>query len=168
MDTKKLIANYLIKAITKYFKQTPLYNNKMVNDTLDQFKNENPFSKIIAEGLKIINPKTPKLYITPKINKENNPGRFVINSINCHISEISRFVDHYPQPLVKEIRSYIKDTNDFVNKINIFKVPENSFLVSMDVKALYTNIPNNEGIAAVRRKHGNYTKKTVAIIVIIF
>ena len=164
MDTKKLIANYLIKAITKYFKQTPLYNNKMVNDTLDQFKNENPFSKIIAEGLKIINPKTPKLYITPKINKENNPGRFVINSI----TEISRFVDHHPQPLVKEIRSYMKDTNDFVNKINIFKVRENSFLVSMDVKALYTNIPNNEGIAAVRRKHGNYTKKTVAIIVIIF
>ena len=36
----------------------------------------------------------------------------------------------------------------------------------MDVKALYTNIPNNEGIAAVKRKHNNYTKKTVATKVI--
>ena len=33
----------------------------------------------------------------------------------------------------------------------------------MDIKALYTNIPNNannEGIAAVKRKHHNYAKKT--------
>ena len=31
----------------------------------------------------------------------------------------------------------------------------------MDVKALYTNI-NNEDIAAVKRNHDNYTKNTVA------
>ena len=36
----------------------------------------------------------------------------------------------------------------------------------MDVKALYTNIPNNEGIASAKRKHNNYTKKTVATKVI--
>ena len=31
----------------------------------------------------------------------------------------------------------------------------------MDVKALYTNIPNKEGIAVVKRKHGNYTRKAI-------
>ena len=36
----------------------------------------------------------------------------------------------------------------------------------MDVKALHANIPTNEGIAAVKRKHGNYTKKPVATKVI--
>ena len=38
----------------------------------------------------------------------------------------------------------------------------------MNVKALYKNIPNNDGIAAVKRKHDNYTKKTVAAKVITF
>ena len=38
----------------------------------------------------------------------------------------------------------------------------------MDVKTLYTNIPNNAGIAAIKRKHDNYAKKTVATKVIIF
>ena len=38
----------------------------------------------------------------------------------------------------------------------------------MDVKALYTNIPNNAGIAAIKRKHDNHTRKTVATKVIIF
>ena len=36
----------------------------------------------------------------------------------------------------------------------------------MVVKALYTDIPNNEGIAAVKLKQDNYTKKTVATKVI--
>ena len=36
----------------------------------------------------------------------------------------------------------------------------------MVVKALYTNIPNNEGIAAFKLKQDNYTKKTVATKVI--
>ena len=116
--------------------------------------------------MKVIHPKTPKFYITLKIHKENNPGRPVINSTNCHTSEISCFVEHHLQLLVKEIPSYIRDTNDFANKRNNFKVLENSFLVTMDVKALYTNIPNNESIAVVKQKHDNHTKKTVATKVI--
>ena len=75
-----------------------------------------------------------------KIHKENNPGRTVSYSISCHTSEILRFVDYHRQLLAKEIPSHIKDINYFVNKINNFKVSENSFLITMDVKALYTNI----------------------------
>ena len=37
----------------------------------------------------------------------------------------------------------------------------------MDVKALYANVPNNECISAVKRKHDNYTKKTVVTKVIL-
>ena len=85
----------------------------------------------------------------------------MINSINCHTSEISRFVDHHLQPLVREIPSYIKDTNDFINKIDNFAVPPNSFLVTMDVKSLYTSIPNNEGIASVKKKYDHYPNKTI-------
>ena len=66
-----------------------------MNDTIDRLKNKNLLSKITAEGLKIINPKTQKFYITPKIHKENNSGRSVINSVNRHTCEISRFVDHH-------------------------------------------------------------------------
>ena len=101
-----------------------LQDNKMVNDTLHRFENENLLSKKVAWGLKVINPKTPKFYITPITQKENNPGRPVINSINCHTSEISPFVENHSQHLVSEIPSYIKDTNDFVNKINHSKVWE--------------------------------------------
>ena len=103
-----------------------LQHSNLVNDTIDRFKKENLLSKKLANGLKSVNPKTPKFYISPKIRKESNLGKPVINSINCHSSETSRFVDHQLQPLVREIPSYIKDTNDFVNKIDNFAVPPNT------------------------------------------
>ena len=120
-----------------------------------------------AERLKVINPKIPKFYIKPKIHKENNPGdlsltQSIVTPLKFHASSF----DYHLQAFVKEIPSYTKDTNDFVNKINNFKALENSFLVILDVKALYTNKPNNEGIAAFKRKQGNDTKKTVATKVI--
>lgn len=36
----------------------------------------------------------------------------------------------------------------------------------MGVKALFTSIPTNLGITAVKQKYHNYTKKTIAIKVI--
>lgn len=41
------------------------------------------------------------------------------------------------------------------------------FLVTMVVKALFKSIPTNYGIAAVKQKYDNYTKKTIAIKVMI-
>ena len=42
----------------------------MVNDTLDDLKRKSA-SKKTVEVLKVINPNTPKFYITPKMHKEN-------------------------------------------------------------------------------------------------
>ena len=45
-------------------------------------------------------------------------------------------------------------------------VPDNSCLVSVDVKSLYTNIPNVEGIKSVKTSLGKYSKRTVSTKVI--
>ena len=141
------------KRTYKSLQENPtLQDSNLVNDTIDRFKKANLLSKKLAGELKSVNPKPPKFYISPKIH---------INSINCHTSEISRFVHHHLQPPVREIPSYIKDTNDFINKINNFPVPPNSLLVTMDVQSLYTSIPNNERIASVKKKYDHYLKKTI-------
>ena len=64
--------------------------------------------------------------------------------------------------MVKQILSYIKDTNNSINKVSNFFVPVNSILVTMDVKSLYTSIPNNEGIAATKKRYDNYIHKTLS------
>ena len=63
---------------------------------------------------------------------------------------------------MRSIPSYIKDTNDFINKINNFSVLPYSLFVTMDVKSLYTSISNNEGIASLKKKYDDhYSNKTI-------
>ena len=58
---------------------------------------------------------------------------------------------------------YIKNTSDFLHKLKpITEVPKNSHLVTLDVKSLYTSIPNSEGIKAEKISHENFTKKIIA------
>ena len=47
------------------------------------------------------------------------------------------------------IPSYVRDTKTFLTKLNIRNMPKESLLVTLDVKSLYTNIPNNKHIKAV-------------------
>ena len=109
-----------------------------MNDTLNRFKNKN----LICQ---------------------KNP---IINLIKGPFSEIPCFIKHHFKHLVKEILPHIKGANDFAKKLNNYQVPENSLLVTTDVKALYISVPNNEGIAAAKARYGNYIKKTVATKVI--
>ena len=126
-------------------------HTRLIENTLDEFVHNGDISEAIAEGLKPSNSKTPRFYMLPKIHKNSNPGRPVVSSVKSHTSQISKYVDHHIQPLAKNLRSYVKDTTDFINKIkNVGTVPKGAYLVSMDVCSLYTNIPNDEGHEALR------------------
>ena len=89
-------------------------------------------------------------YLLPKIHKKNIPGRPICSSVTHPTANISKFVDAHIQKYVPTTKSYIRDTQDFISKIKeIGPIPEGSFLVTLDVSSLYTNIPNQEGITAV-------------------
>ena len=142
-------------------------NYETIHKDISKFQKENLLSNNISEGLKTENPKTPHFYLKPKLHKEGNQGRPMISSINCHTSKISEYVDYHLQPIVKEIPSYVQDTSDFLRKINqINFVPDNSYLVSVDVKSLYSDIPNAEGIKSVKMSLEKYSKRTASTKVI--
>jgi len=73
----------------------------------------------------------------------------IISGCDGPTERISSFVDTLLQPISKSQESYLKDTTDFINFIERTSVNEQTFLVSMDVTSLYTNIPQEEGIKAV-------------------
>ena len=125
---------------------------ELVNNAIDTLQRHKHIDAKLADGLKLPEARTPKLYLLPKIHKKGNPGRPVVSSIGCATSKISEYVDHHLQPVVEETASYVKDTNDFLKKLNscAAEVDNKTFLVTMDVRSLYTNIPNDEGIRATR------------------
>ena len=88
-----------------------------------------------AGGLKRNDPKTHKFYLRPKVHKEGNSCRPAVNSVNCHTANISKYVEYHLQPIVKEIPSYGKDTQDFFKKLEKVKdIPQESLLATLDVK----------------------------------
>ena len=86
--------------------------------------------KDIINTISLIIPFLFRLYLLSKINKKNIPGRPVISSINCHNNKLSQFVDYYIQPLATKVKCYIRDTTDFINRLqNIDYIPHNASLV---------------------------------------
>ena len=63
---------------------------------------------------------------------------------------------------------YVKGTTDFLRELEDAKksVLDNNYLVSLDVKSLYTSTLNAEGIKAVKESFDKHTSKNVATKVI--
>ena len=90
-----------------------------------------------------------KLYLLPKIHKrlENVPGRPVIYNCGTPTEKLSEFLDYHLKPAMQSVRSYIKDSGDFLKKIKkLGSLLENVILVTADVVGLYPSIPQEVGL----------------------
>lgn len=118
--------------------------------------------KITKEVLNAIKPshsKPGRFYLLPKIHKINNPGRPIVSGIGTVTERISSLVDTLIKDIPPTFPSFVKDTSHFLQKIAPLDIPDNAFLVTLDVASLYTNIPHRDGIAAVIEayEHAHHT-----------
>ncbi|CAJ0918391.1 unnamed protein product [Ranitomeya imitator] len=77
-------------------------------------------------------------------------GRPIVASTVSLLSPLAITLEKFLSPLVPRIKSYLKDTTDFLTSLrNIGRLPINCLLVSMDVNSLYTSIRHRDGIESV-------------------
>ena len=120
---------------------------KLVNNTIDDLVSENTIDQDTASLLRPSKSRTPKFYMLPKIHKEGMPGHTVVSSVSIPTEKISAFVDKFLKPMVQELPSYIKDTIHFLQKIDkVGEISKDTYMVTLHVKSLYTNIDNEEGL----------------------
>ena len=82
-----------------------------------------------ATNLIIITPRTSCIYFLPKIHKPNNPGRPIVSACRCPTELISSYLDKIMAPIVKSL---------------------DNLIFTMDITSLYTVIPNDEGLLALK------------------
>lgn len=93
-----------------------------------------------------------KLFNLAKSLKVYPPGRPIVSCIGTLTEHLSGFVDSILNPLLPTLGSYIQETTHFLRILKDIKsLPSNLLLVTMDVSALYTNIPHDEGILACKK-----------------
>ncbi|XP_078364096.1 uncharacterized protein LOC144648396 [Oculina patagonica] len=113
-------------------------------------RNELPPS---AKNVIVTTPCTSRFYLLPKIHKPNNPGRPIVSACNCPTENIAALLDEVMSPLVANLTTYVKDTNHALEIFDSFEFnnsnPDERFLFTMDVKSLYTVIPNDCGLQAL-------------------
>ncbi|CAN7939219.1 unnamed protein product [Ixodes hexagonus] len=118
----------------------------ILKNTLQQLNQTKMLDDRTFRALISLHPRPGTFYTLPKIHKPNNPGRPIISGIGTVTENLSSYVDSLIKEIPKSFDSYIKDTNHFLNLITDINVPANSFLVTLDVASLYTNIPHADGI----------------------
>ena len=99
-------------------------------------------------------PKFARFCLLPKIHKRLHdvPGRPVISNCGYYTENISSFLDYHLQTLAQKVKSYIKDTNHFLNRLSsLGKLPQAAVLCTVDVVGLYLNIAHSEGLTSLRR-----------------
>ena len=103
------------------------------------------------------NDRTPTFYCLPKIHKQYTtfpPLRPICSGFNSVTNKLSEWLDGHLYPAAKKSFSYIKDSTDFIKKIQNYKPSEmsdNTYLVTLDVTNLYQNIDHKEGVLAVKQ-----------------
>ena len=91
-----------------------------------------------------------RFYSLLKIHKTPPKIRPIVSSCDSPTENISQFLDHWLQPSMRNLPSFLQNTNQLIKELHSIRVPANSWLVTVDVKSLYTTIPHKEGLEACR------------------
>ncbi len=124
---------------------------KAINSYILHMKNKGIVSNTTYNYLKFKDnqSRTQQLYFLKKIHKNPISVRPIVSGCGGPTEKISQFIDYYLQPQVPKIDSYIRDSGHLISMLEQLKLPKNCTLATIDVKALYLNIPHKEGIKAV-------------------
>ena len=110
----------------------------------------------------------PHIYSYIYISIYNVPGRPVIPNSGYYTGNISSLLNLHLQPLAQAVKSYIKDTNEFLIKVrSLPKLPDGIISCTMHVVELYPNIPHEEGLSALRKRLETQKEKYVSTDTII-
>ena len=167
--------DYLAEARTQ-FKDKNVYQElkrnienpleKIFKSVLRKVRDRKDISDETSDYFLVNNPKLGRFYLLPKIHKRayNVPGRPVISNSGYCTENISAFLEYHLKLIAQKVKSYIKDTNDFLRKLDVPpSLPEDIILCTIDVVSLYHNIPHEDGLVAMRKALDAREDKTISI-----
>ena len=130
-----------------------------INQTLDQLLKASLLNKKQVQRLTPSRNSTPgTFYILPKLHKGTLESRPIISNVNHPTKKISQFLHQTMLSTAESAKSYIKNSVDLTHHLKTITTTPSMFIITADIKSLYTLIPNDEGIQKVVEEMKGKTK----------
>ena len=120
------LTNYVFKT-SNFYGIPKVHKSKIINDAIEQQK---------SEYIETLEPNDLSL-------------RPIVAGPICPTRNLSNLIDILLKPFIIHVKSYIKDSVDFLNKCKR-QSSDSNLLVTFDVKSLYTSIPHEFGLEAIK------------------
>jgi hypothetical protein len=91
----------------------------------------------------------PKFYGLPKIHKDGVPLRPIVSAFNSPTNNLEKYLASHLQPIVEKANSYVKNSEQFTQILDLLTIDQNDILASFDVKSLYPSIPVDEALKQI-------------------
>ena len=139
---------------------------KILQEAKDNYLITNAeYDAMLPEGKKLA-----KFYCTFKVHKEHKhgeapPERPIVSGCGATFENANKFIEHHIKHIATTHPTYLQDTPDFLRYIEEInhdgELPDNAILVTFDVVGLFTNIPEEAGLEALREALMERTAKDI-------
>ena len=159
LEMTKNVGDQVVNYYQRVEESEFIRSKERIKEVLEEARDNDIIDKDEFEALNPRDKLPSKFYSTYKVHKKHDPGetppvRPIISASGSSMENIGKYVQHHINEFGSVHSTYLKDTPDFlrtINEVNEKEELENdTILVTMDVAALFTNIPNEEGMEAVR------------------
>ena len=94
-----------------------------------------------------IKTRTQRIYFfLPKLHKRPISFRPIVLGCNGPTEAVSAFIDHFLQPYMRRVPSFLKNSRHLVNILAERSFPTECHFVTLDVSSLYTNISHEDAL----------------------
>ncbi len=121
---------------------------KAINGMVRGVHNKGHISDDMRDYLYLDPPKTrtQQAYFLKKLHKGPREVRPIVSGVSGPTEKLSAFMDYFMKPLVEDIPSYLRDSAHLIRALELETPPADCIMATVDVRALYPSIPQQEGI----------------------
>ena len=140
------------KFYTKCKEDLTMKHYHMVQDVVIELFDKKYISEQTYKFLITGRKRTSVFYLLPKIHKRlvDPPGRPIVSSVDSSTEKILMMLDLILQPQVLLTKSYIRDTPDFLRKLEDVEINQDCWIIALNMSSLYTNVPQHESFEEMK------------------
>ncbi|XP_071578645.1 uncharacterized protein [Temnothorax nylanderi] len=145
---KKLMKDPINKITTK------------INELVKAWHDNGIVSDQMYRRLNCTNGNLPRAYGLPKVHKAGFPLRVIVSTLGSPLYDVASLLQNTLHSSIPKPKSHIKDSWAFAEFINNREINNDEILISLDVTALFTNIPKDLVLRGIEKRWFHISKKT--------